>query len=137
MASLVLVHVKNYGYEFSWENVKVLNRKFLEAWHTSHVPSNKHTEIGSTYQVVRRKIKNTKDRNEDRSRNNENKHSNNGHTRMNNNQSNSRSTEQAARQLWRNSNNSLLIEGCADYDMRKNNKRFLIKPSENKAPLKY
>lgn len=66
------------------------------------------------------------------------KHANSGRTPIDNNQSDSRSAKQVASQLWRNSDNPLLIKMCADDVVKKGDESFATEPNnpENKTPLK-
>lgn len=66
------------------------------------------------------------------------KHANSGRTPIDNNQSNSISVKQVASQLWRNSDNPLIIKICADDFVKKGNESFATEPnnSGNKTPLK-
>ncbi|CAH8866949.1 unnamed protein product [Trichobilharzia szidati] len=62
MNSLVSMHADNYGHQFDWDHVKILNRgntksarEFLEAWYSSENAINKHINIDEVYQLIKSK----------------------------------------------------------------------------------
>nr|CAH8839708.1 unnamed protein product [Trichobilharzia regenti] len=60
--SLVSMHTDNYGHQFDWDNVKILDRgntkcarEFLEAWYSNENAINKHVNIDEIYQLIKSK----------------------------------------------------------------------------------
>ena len=62
MYSFISLHMDNYGHQFDWDNVEILNRgntknarEFLEAWYSDKFAINKHITIDQIYQLIKGK----------------------------------------------------------------------------------
>ncbi|CAH8523810.1 unnamed protein product [Heterobilharzia americana] len=71
ISSLISMHVDNYGHEFNFDNVEILDRgntknvrEFLEAWHSGQSVINRCIDIDPIYQPIRKMINDRKVRGE-------------------------------------------------------------------------
>ncbi|CAH8665099.1 unnamed protein product [Heterobilharzia americana] len=71
ISSLISMHVDNYGHEFNFDNVEILDRgntknirEFLEAWHSGQSAINRCIHIDPIYQPIRKMINDRKVRGE-------------------------------------------------------------------------